>query len=287
MSKVFDEAVLAIIDGDAVRLRELLTADPSLITARSSSDHRSTLLHYVAANGIENELQRTPPNAVEIAEILLGAGAEVNALAETYGGGPNQTTLNLLVSSVHPAKARLQGKLARLLLDAGAPPNGLEDDGSPLDTALFFGYVKTARVLADNGARVDKLTFAAGLGEVDRLRALLGKDDRFTDGENLTHQDSIERAFIYACMNDQAEAAAFLLGLGVDINVMRKDIHANPCTGLHFAAWLGRTSITRLLVERGADLNVRDPNIGATPRGWAKHNGHEKVVAMLVEAGAE
>lgn len=67
--------------GRCRRLRALLRAQPSLIEARSDSPHRSTLLHYVAANGIEPALQKSPPNAVEIARILLDAGANVNAVA--------------------------------------------------------------------------------------------------------------------------------------------------------------------------------------------------------------
>jgi ankyrin repeat protein len=192
--------------------------------------------------------------------------------------------LNLLVSSAHPAKVRLQGKLTKLLLEAGAPPNGLEDDGSPLDNALFFGYPKTARILADNGARVDKLIFAAGLGDVGRLAALLDGDPSFTDGDGYTHQDSLERALIFACLNDQVEAAAFLLDRGVDINVIREEIHGNPGTALHFAAWLGFAEMARLLIDRGADVNKRDPNIGATPFQWARRNGHSEVVTLLEEA---
>jgi hypothetical protein len=67
---------------------------------------------------------------------VLEAGAEVDALTETYGGGPYQTTMNLLVSSAHPAGAGLQSQLAETLLDFGAAINGLDGKGSPLMTAL-------------------------------------------------------------------------------------------------------------------------------------------------------
>ena len=49
----------------------------------------------MAANGIEPELQKSPPNPAEIARALLEAGAEADAAAATYRGGPNQTTMNL------------------------------------------------------------------------------------------------------------------------------------------------------------------------------------------------
>jgi len=37
--------------------------------------HHATLLHYVGANGIESFRQKTPANAVDIARLLLDAGA--------------------------------------------------------------------------------------------------------------------------------------------------------------------------------------------------------------------
>ena len=49
----------------------------------------------------------------------------------------------------------VQIALVHTLLDFGATINGLEDDGSPLITALAFGYRKAAEVLASRGARVD------------------------------------------------------------------------------------------------------------------------------------
>ena len=56
-------------------------------------EHRSTLLHYVSANGVEDFRQKTPANIVEITRLLLKAGADVNAESESYGG--RSTTLGL------------------------------------------------------------------------------------------------------------------------------------------------------------------------------------------------
>jgi ankyrin repeat protein len=40
-------------------------------------------------------------------------------------------------------------------------------------------------------------------------------------------------------------------------------------TALHHAAFHGRRNIALFLVERGADINARDREYGATPAGWA------------------
>jgi hypothetical protein len=83
----FERAADAIVAGDEAALKRLLKEDPELVRARSTREHGATLLHYVSANGVEGYRQKTPKNIVRIAEILLPAGADVDAEAEVYGGG--------------------------------------------------------------------------------------------------------------------------------------------------------------------------------------------------------
>jgi hypothetical protein len=93
----FETAADAIVAGDISTVERLLREDPSLIHARSTREHRAMLLHYVAANGVENYRQKTPKNIVEITKTLLDAGAEVDAGADMYGG--NATTLGLAANT--------------------------------------------------------------------------------------------------------------------------------------------------------------------------------------------
>src|SRR2546425_7202382 len=89
------------------------------------------------------------------------------------------TTMSMLVSSCHPAKAGLQWKLAELLLDHGA---ALEGPGSKwqsaLITALAFGYLDTAESLARRGAPVNNIAAAAGLGRVAETARMLPNSER-------------------------------------------------------------------------------------------------------------
>lgn len=140
----FELAADAIVTGDLDMLDQLLRRHPGLIRAHSHRVHRATLLHYVAANGVEDFRQKTPANALAIARRLLEAGAAVDARANTYSGGPSETTMNLLVSSTHPAGAGVQAALVDVLLDFGAAVNGVADDASPMLTALDFGYLDAA-----------------------------------------------------------------------------------------------------------------------------------------------
>lgn len=52
-----------------------------------------------------------------------------------------------------------------------------------------------------------------------------------------------------------------LLEAGADVNARDRGGH----TSLHWACWYGHTDIARLLLEHGADPNVREEDYGRTP----------------------
>jgi ankyrin repeat protein len=58
-------------------------------------------------------------------------------------------------------------------------------------------------------------------------------------------------------------------------------------TPLSWAAEKGHEAVVRLLVEKGADLESRDSYDGRTPLSWAAEKGHEAVVKLLLGKGAE
>lgn len=260
----FEAAVDAVVSGDLAMLEALVRKLPDLVRARSNRLHRATLLHYVAANGVEDFRQLTPPNAAAIARFLLESGAEVDALANTYGGGKAQTTMNLLVSSAHPAGAGLQSALVEVLLDFGAAINGLEDNGSPLMTAVAFGYPDAAETLAKRGARVDNVVAAAALGREDLVRRFvvnevtLAPDVASFETRWLRVPRSpkahIEMAFVWACKFGRRSVAEYLLGIGVD--PAAKDM--DDMTALHWAAANGTMDVIKALLQRGAPLEAEN-----------------------------
>ncbi|PYO46906.1 MAG: hypothetical protein DMD72_11490 [Gemmatimonadetes bacterium] len=220
----FEQAVEAVVAGDVATLRSMLRDDPQLVHARSARRHHATLLHYVAANGIEGVRQRTPANAVEIARVLLDAGAEPDALAVMYDN--LCTTMSMLVSSAHPAGAGLQAELAETFLDYGASHKGPGSAWqSNLMTALAFGYVATAERLAKRGAPVDDLPAAAGLGRVEEtIRLLPAADSR-----------SRHVALALASQHGHADVVGVLLDAGEDPNRYNPDGFHSHSTPLHQA----------------------------------------------------
>src|ERR1051326_1516598 len=129
---LFEAAVNAIVDGDEVSVKKLLRENPELIRARSTREHRATLLHYVGSNAVEAYRQKTPRNIVRIAEILLKAGADVDAdldygsLRKRYPERTGSTTLALAATSCHPANACVQIPLLDILIRHGASVNGIK-----------------------------------------------------------------------------------------------------------------------------------------------------------------
>jgi ankyrin repeat protein len=269
----FEDAADAVVNGDIATLRSLLD-DPRLIRARSAREHHATLLHYVAANGVEDERQRTPANAVEVAKTLLEAGAEPDALADMYG--EQCTTLSMLVSSVHPAEAGVQVALAETLLDYGA---ALEGPGtkwqSAVLTALIFGYRETAEMLARRGAPLN-LAALAGLGRVDEVARLLSEA-----GAEERHA-----ALALAAQHGQVEVVRLFLDRGEDPDRYNPaDYHAHA-TPLHQAVWANQGEVVRLLVERGARLDLRDTLYSGTPLEWAVHGERTAIAEYLRGRGA-
>lgn len=283
----FARAVRAIISGDVDALRAELAADPGLVHSRSSAAHRATLLHYVSANGIEDALQRPVRCADELAALLLAAGADVDATCDAYDGR-YPTTMSLLVSSDHPARAGVSAKLVHVLCDAGAAVDGLHDDRLPLATSLLFGRVECFDALVARGAHTDNVVFAAAAGDVAWVTRWLEGDPTLVVTPCPTFpldEDRAvlaEQALVFASMCGRLPTIELLLDRGTRIDATPPGSHWTA-TALHAAAAQGHRAAVELLVARGADQTIKDVRYQATPLDWAIDLGRDDVVAVLTE----
>jgi ankyrin repeat protein len=155
---VFEAATV----GDVDRLRTLLDEEPDLARARSVDD--GTALHFAAFF-----------NQPEAAQLLLERGAEIEAVASTFGN----------VRPLHSAVAADNTETARALLAAGADANARQGGGfTPLHGAAQNGNRELVEALlasgADPAATSDEgksaVDFAAEKGH-DQLAALLAGSD--------------------------------------------------------------------------------------------------------------
>lgn len=274
-SATFERAADAIVAGDLDTLRRLLAADPSLVHARSSREHGATLLHYVAANGVENYRQRTPMSIVAIAQLLLDLDADVDAEADVYGGGA--TTLGLTVTSAHPREAGVQIALADLLLARGA-----RLDARVVRSCLMNGCPEAAAHLATLGAPFG-LEEAAGIARLDVLA-------RHFEGAAVPSAEAA-KALMMASWYDRLEIVAYLLNHDVDVAARAPD---DECTALHIAAYQGHVALVELLLARGAPREAVDGRYGTTPLAWATHawrvdqrgpaDAYERIVGLLCDS---
>jgi len=252
----------------------MLADDPKLVSARSARRHHATLLHYIAANGVEGVRQRTPTNAVEVAKVLLDAGAEADAVAVMYDH--LCTTMSMLVSSSHPAKAGLQAELADTLLDYGASLTGPGSAWqSAIMTALSFGYAETARRLAARRGAIEELPTAAGLGRVEETIRLLPT----ADGQ------SRHKALALASQLGYADVVRVLLDAGEDPNRYNPDGFHSHATPLHQAIAADRREVVRLLLERAARTDSKDTIFEGTALDWAVHCKRLEIAEELRNRG--
>ncbi|KAH8670349.1 ankyrin repeat-containing domain protein [Tricladium varicosporioides] len=55
---------------------------------------------------------------------------------------------------------------------------------------------------------------------------------------------------------------------------------------LHHASARGHVEVVRFLLEKGAELELKDTAYGQTPLLWAVEKGHEATVQLLLEKSA-
>jgi ankyrin repeat protein len=282
----FEAAVDAVVSGDIDSLEKALRDDPGLIRRRSTRSHRATLLHYVSANGVEDFRQKTPGNAVEVAQILLKAGAQVD---EVLADG-DSTTLGLVATSVHPLLAGVQIPLLEALLEARAAVDGVPGGWNPLLAALHNGRGQAAVYLAERGARLD-LEGAAGTGRLEIVKSFYNDDGSLKPSAT---KEQMKAGFAWACQFGRTSVVDFLLQNGMDITAK---LRHDGQTGLHWAAYCAHADTVKLLLARNAQIDIKDGNHDGTPLDWAlygwaepaaegRRDGYYEVVALLISAGA-
>jgi ankyrin repeat protein len=266
MDAKFYPAMSAVKAGDLDRFKALIDADPTLATARSTCSH-PTLLQCVVLDG------KDQPHNVEMAQILIDAGAELN---EPFG-----------------ATASMDNKAcAELLLEHGAAIDGT-GGWSPLEEALYWNSRNVLALLLDRDAKVQNLRTAAGLGRTDLIESYFNADGTLRPeagkvdspwGERLQwtqdQQSIVNNAFVFACMHGHIDAATRLLERGAEINMIPGGFDFAG-TGLHYAALNGHRPMVEFLLSRGANRNIKDSKVGSTAAGWAEHGGHHDLLHLL------
>jgi hypothetical protein len=254
----FRRAVDLLDAGDTAGLRALLKLHPKLvhqhILFEGGNYFRSpTLLEFVAENPVRHGT--LPVNIVEVARVILEAGADIATQNET---------LMLVATGSVPRKCTVQIPLIDLLCEYGADP------GSAIHAAAVLDEHDSVNALIRGGAKVD-LPLAAALGRVtefSRLFATASPEERHL-------------ALALAAQFGHVEIVRLLLDAGEDPDRYNPPGGHSHATPLHQAAAAGHKAVVSLLVERGARLDLKDVLWHATPAEWAGHEGKTELEEYL------
>lgn len=181
-----------------------------------------------------------------------------------------ESTLLLVSSGQVPRQCAVQIPLIGLLCDYGAEIN------RATSAALAHGEFEAAEELIRRGAKLD-LPVAAAMGRLETARQLLPA----SDGEDR------HRALALATQHGHFEIVRLLLDAGGDpnrYNPVGCHSHSSP---LHQAALGGHDAVVRLLVERGARLDIRDIQYRGTPVDWAQYGGRTETDSYLRAEGGK
>ena len=146
--------------------------------------------------------------------------------------------------------------------------------------ALYKGDRERAKALADEADSLDVLETAA-LGDA-RLEQLLGEDP---EGARMWSPDGFT-ALHYAAFFGSPEAVRALVAAGADLEARSTNQEFAPeATPLHSAVAAGRMDNAEVLLEAGADPNVRQHG-GFTPLMEAEQRGDLDLAELLIQHGA-
>ena len=181
---------------------------------------------------------------------------------------------------LHHAAARGRLRMVELLLELGADPNATDATGATALTTASQERADAAVVsaLLAAGTRLDLLT-AVNTGRLPEAEAML-RDDPSRIGPD--GADTI--ALHLAVSKRNLATIRWLIAHGIAVNAKRSVWDCNH-TALHMTVESGASEIARLLLEAGADPNIRDDKFQATALGWAEFFGRPDLADLIRERG--
>ncbi|KAJ5115984.1 hypothetical protein N7456_000332 [Penicillium angulare] len=245
----------------------------------------------------ETEIDHPPSRPIQIAsrmglaqtvEELLDRGADI----ETTGGcGFNPFPLCCASGQGHEA-------VVRILLNRGAMVN--TDVEGPCSTTAIMeasqgGHEKIVQILLDHGAVDINTTFlvwrnygsstpycsaleaASDIGYEGIVKLLVDASDRATS------QETDGTGLAAACEQGHDNIVRFLVGRGVDMNIMSRDWQQSLICVLTIQ---GNESLVKFLLDHGGDPNASASNNWPRPLACAVNQGNERLVEILLNGGA-
>ncbi|HEX6000580.1 MAG TPA: ankyrin repeat domain-containing protein [Hyphomicrobiaceae bacterium] len=232
----------------------------------------------------------------DVAAYLLDHGATLNVwtaialdrpaeLRAMIASDPSLLTVRLTRNEhrrtpLHHAAVKKRPGMVELLLELGADPNATDATGATALTTAAQEHAGEAIVsaLLAAGARLDLLT-AVNMGRLAEAEAML-REDPARIGPDGADTIALHRAV----SKRNLPALQWLLAHGIDVNAKRSMWDCNH-TALQMTVESGAIDIARLLLDAGADPNIRDDKFKATALRWAVHFDRADFAELIRERG--
>ena len=239
---------------------------------------------------------------------LIGAAraGDIAAIKQHIAEGADVNETRFEMPPLAWAAMMDQTAAAELLLQHGADINGRNRDGNtPLHLAAFLGRAETAELLINNGADVNtkngdgatpidilavpwEMTqfLSRSLGvklEQEQVAAGKAKIAEMLKVEPPSESDAVIGDIWAAAFTGNTAVLKQALADGADPNAMNMEFGS---TLLSTTALMGHTAAVAMLLERGAEINVRSRD-GGTALHAAAFFGHAETAKLLLEKGAD
>lgn len=212
----------------------------------------------------------------EFLRVLDWENLEGCKLMLAHGADPNNPP-----AIVHAIRRGRSKQIIETLLAAGADPNQTDNAGrTPYLVARLYKRADLVGLFEEKLTEIGKWLVNSPDANLEKARQEAEKNPEYV--ANLLND---------IASSGQVEEAKRVVQLEHGLS-MRNTEGSTP---LHQACWNGHIEVVKVLLQAGADIEVRDGAHNGTPLGWTTHAavivGHKgpypQIVQLLLDAGAE
>ena len=254
--------------------------------AKSMLNDKKAIPDSYDENGITGIIAATISGNADILQLVLDYVDSKDKKALDIGDKEGKTALHYAALSNNP-------ELVKILREAGANPNILDDKGNfPLYFAVSSGNAQVARAFLDNYPDTiptnPDLQNDAGLTAVHAATSsksieMINLLEEYKANFNISDVQGLT-PILYAVMTDHTKLFDLLISKGADIN----EISASEKTPLILAIEQKKFDFAKHILSRGANPNIHSKNMASPLQALVmQENAPADLTKMLIEKGAK